>query len=224
MKGNYTLTKQNLVISALTLAAIIVTLLLMVNSYKQSCEMQTKKCLGEKVRITNSYLRNIQTTKIKMQNAWQLTDAKLNKLTTDDVLRNGSKLCVYVSKRQCNVCWNRVISYLAEKVDTSKVVVLLSDFQSHDVLGIAQKIPFACYLVDEAPELTTYSQQNEPLVFVMEQNKTLHSVFFIDEMYESMGEDYLRSVMPILKEKHLIRSVVAINPEITIEKLRLRKK
>lgn len=214
----------------LTLLAVAAVSIVWINQTSGENNKNVVDSLEANLALKKALLEKVNNESIEITSEWEIRDAKMRQTTLETVLNGSPKLCLFIDRSQCDVCWKKAIDFIKENVkgkDLAQVCILLSGFQPNDIRQfqtIAAGIP-VYYLADMPQELVGKIEKSKTHLFVLENAQMISHIFAPDGLYESIGKEYLEAFLKLSQQAEGLHHVVkAVNPEIAKDSLLLRKK
>lgn len=218
----------------LTILLVLLTVasvsIVWINQTSRENKRNNADSLQTNLALKKALLEKINNESLEVTSEWDIRDVQMKRTSLDEILKTGPRLCLFIDRSQCDVCWKKAIDFIKDNVkgkNLSQVCIMLSGFQPNDMRqfqSIAADIPIY-YLVDMPQELAGKIEKGKTYFFVLENARLISHLFEPEGLYESMGKEYIQGFQKLSRlAKSSQQFVRAINPEIVRDSLSLRKK
>ena len=128
--------------------------------------------LQTNLALKKALLEKINNENLEITSEWEVRDEQMKRTSLDEILKGGPRLCLFIDRSQCDVCWKKAIDFIKDNVkgkNLSQVCIILSGFQPNDMRqfqSIAADIPIY-YLVDMPQELVRKIEKGKTYFFIL---------------------------------------------------------
>ncbi len=234
--------KKKGVVWSVGLALVLVaTGLIYVKDLLQSKEYELVKLRGDVELLRSAYLDLSGIHTVSSCAGIRVKDRVGDTLLLRSVASDGPRLGLYISRNQCEPCWEEALAHLEwlvrEKKLTTSPFVLAESYNSRDFKLLHQRhkssVPF--YSIGKEFAVEHLTRANNPFFFILYPNGAWSSIFYVDGLYGLLGDDYFQmaanlcrhNVAPLPQAGQPAKKqagLVLVNNSVDLGKVRLRKK
>lgn len=214
----------------LALLTVVSVSIVWINQASRENNKNSADSLQTNLALKKALLEKINNESVEITSEWEVRDGQMKRMSLDEILKDGPRLCLFIDRSQCDVCWKKAIDFIKDNVkgqDLAQVCILLSDFQPNDIRQFQTiAAPISIYYLANMPqELASRIERGKTYFFVLENPHMISRVFESDGLYESIGKEYIQGFQKLLHHAKSSQQIVrGINPEIVRDSLSLRKK
>lgn len=220
---------------------LVATGLIYMQDLVRSKEYELVRLRGDVELLRSAYLDLSGTHVVSQCTDIRVKDRAGDSLLLRSVASDGPRLGLYISRSQCEPCWEEALARLERLMREEKLAaapfVLADSYNPREFKLLRQrhKSPVPFYSVGREFAIEHLTRPNSPFYFILYPDGTWSSVFYADGLYGLLGDDYFRMAASLCRHNAAPlpqagvpakkqAGLVLVNSSVDLGKVRLRKK